>query len=109
MLVSTSSTRSTDGQDARRLFDANFFGTANTIDALLPRSRRSSTIVNLTSIGGIVGYTGVGYYCATKFAVEGLSDTLRAEDPLGEAFRRKSRHRNGAGTARKVALSGAKE
>jgi hypothetical protein len=74
------------------------------------RALAAVAIVNLTSIGGIVGYTGVGYYCATKFAVEGLSDTLRAEiAPLGEAFRRKSRHRNGAGTARKVALSGAKE
>jgi len=72
--------------DARRLFDVNFFGTANTIHSVLPhmRGRRSGTIVNLTSIGGLVGYTGVGYYCATKFAVEGLSDTLRKEvAPLG--------------------------
>ncbi|MBO0143378.1 SDR family NAD(P)-dependent oxidoreductase [Agrobacterium sp. Ap1] len=67
--------------DARRLFDVNFFGVANTIHSVLPhmRARRSGTIVNLTSIGGLVGYTGVGYYCATKFAVEGLSDTLRKE------------------------------
>lgn len=71
----------TDEQNVRRLFDVNFFGTANTIHAVLPqmRARRSGTIVNLTSIGGLVGYTGVGYYCATKFAVEGLSDTLRKE------------------------------
>ncbi|MDX0855659.1 short-chain dehydrogenase/reductase [Sinorhizobium medicae] len=76
----------TDEEDARRLFDVNFFGTANAIHAVLPhmRARRSGTIVNMTSIGGLVGYTGVGYYCATKFAVEGLSDTLRAEvEPLG--------------------------
>ncbi|WP_342316869.1 oxidoreductase [Lysobacter sp. FW306-1B-D06B] len=76
----------TEEQNARRLFDVNFFGTANAIHAVLPlmRSRRSGTIVNLTSIGGLVGYTGVGYYCATKFAVEGLSDTLRKEvAPLG--------------------------
>ncbi|MCM2397871.1 oxidoreductase [Rhizobium sp. S95] len=72
--------------DARRLFDVNFFGVANTIHSVLPhmRARRGGTIVNLTSIGGLVGYTGVGYYCATKFAVEGLSDTLRKEVvPLG--------------------------
>ncbi|NTA84017.1 SDR family NAD(P)-dependent oxidoreductase [Agrobacterium tumefaciens] len=72
--------------DARHLFDVNFFGTANTIHSVLPhmRARRSGTIVNLTSIGGLMGYTGVGYYCATKFAVEGLSDTLRKEvAPLG--------------------------
>lgn len=76
----------TDEKDVRRLFDVNFFGTANTIHAVLPhmRARRSGTIVNLTSIGGLVGYTGVGYYCATKFAVEGLSDSLRSEvAPLG--------------------------
>lgn len=72
--------------DARRLFEVNFFGTANAIHAVLPgmRARRSGTIVNLTSIGGLVGFTGVGYYCASKFAVEGLSDTLRQEvEPLG--------------------------
>jgi NAD(P)-dependent dehydrogenase (short-subunit alcohol dehydrogenase family) len=65
--------------DARRLFEVNFFGTANMIHAVLPgmRTRRSGMIVNLTSIGGMVGFTGVGYYCASKFAVEGLSDTLR--------------------------------
>lgn len=76
----------TEEADARRLLEVNFFGTANTIHAALPgmRARRSGMIVNLTSIGGMVGFTGVGYYCASKFAVEGLSDTLRAEvEPLG--------------------------
>jgi NAD(P)-dependent dehydrogenase (short-subunit alcohol dehydrogenase family) len=76
----------TDEADARRLFEVNFFGTANTIHAVLPgmRARRSGMIVNLTSIGGMIGFTGVGYYCASKFAVEGLSDTLRTEvEPLG--------------------------
>ncbi len=56
------------------------------IHAVLPgmRARRSGMIINLTSIGGMVGFTGVGYYCASKFAVEGLSDTLRKEvEPLG--------------------------
>ncbi|WP_175671634.1 oxidoreductase [Burkholderia ambifaria] len=76
----------TGESDARRLFEVNFFGTANMIHAVLPgmRARRSGMIVNLTSIGGMVGFTGVGYYCASKFAVEGLSDTLRKEvEPLG--------------------------
>jgi NAD(P)-dependent dehydrogenase (short-subunit alcohol dehydrogenase family) len=71
---------------ARQVFDINFFGTANAIHAALPdmRRRRSGTIVNLTSIGGISGFAAVGYYCASKFAVEGLSDALRAEvEPLG--------------------------
>jgi NAD(P)-dependent dehydrogenase (short-subunit alcohol dehydrogenase family) len=76
----------TEEADARRLFEVNFFGTANMIHTTLPgmRARRSGMIVNLTSIGGMVGFTGVGYYCASKFAVEGLSDTLRTEvEPLG--------------------------
>jgi NAD(P)-dependent dehydrogenase (short-subunit alcohol dehydrogenase family) len=75
-----------DGDQVRRLFDVNFFGVANMIHAVLPgmRRRRRGMIVNLTSIGGLRGFPAVGYYCATKFAVEGLSETLRAEvDPFG--------------------------
>ncbi|MFE0450808.1 oxidoreductase [Streptomyces sp. NPDC058914] len=69
-----------------RLFDVNFHGVARVIHAVLPgmRARRSGTIVNLTSIGGLVGHPAVGYYCAAKFAVEGLSESLRHEvEPLG--------------------------
>jgi NAD(P)-dependent dehydrogenase (short-subunit alcohol dehydrogenase family) len=76
----------TDPLSARRLFDVNFFGTANMIHAVLPgmRKRRRGMIVNLTSIGGLAGFPAVGYYCASKFAVEGLSEALRAEvEPLG--------------------------
>ncbi|TKD31133.1 oxidoreductase [Azotobacter chroococcum] len=76
----------TDPQAARRLFEVNFFGTTNMVHAVLPgmRQRRRGMIVNLTSIGGLAGFPAVGYYCASKFAVEGLSETLRAEvGPLG--------------------------
>jgi NAD(P)-dependent dehydrogenase (short-subunit alcohol dehydrogenase family) len=76
----------TDPQAARRLLEVNLFGTANMIHAVLPgmRRRRQGMIVNLTSIGGLAGFPAVGYYCASKFAVEGLSDALRAEvEPLG--------------------------
>lgn len=76
----------TDDKTARRLFDVNFFGTANTIHAVLPvmRSQRRGTIINLTSIGGLAGFPAVGYYSASKFAVEGLSESLRIEvAPLG--------------------------
>ncbi|MHC3471028.1 oxidoreductase [Streptomyces sp. 7R007] len=69
-----------------RLFDVNFHGVARVIHAVLPgmRARRSGTLVNLTSIGGLVGHPAVGYYCAAKFAVEGLSASLRHEvEPLG--------------------------
>jgi NADP-dependent 3-hydroxy acid dehydrogenase YdfG len=68
------------------MFNTNLFGLINLTKALLPqfRERRSGTIVNLSSIGGLIGGPGWGYYNATKFAVEGLSQALRAEvEPLG--------------------------
>ncbi|HEV2566632.1 MAG TPA: oxidoreductase [Microvirga sp.] len=75
-----------DEDAVRMLFEVNFFGVATMIRAALPgmRRRRSGTIVNITSIGGLEGYPAVGFYCATKYAVEGLSDVLRKEvAPLG--------------------------
>lgn len=68
------------------MFDTNVFGLINVTKALLPqfRERRSGTIVNFSSIGGLIGAAGWGYYNATKFAVEGLSEALDAEmRPLG--------------------------
>jgi NAD(P)-dependent dehydrogenase (short-subunit alcohol dehydrogenase family) len=70
----------------RRMFEVNFFGAANMIHAVLPcmRAQGRGTIVNLTSVGGLAGFPAVGYYCASKFALEGLSETLRSElEPLG--------------------------
>src|SRR5688500_11989358 len=54
--------------------------------AVLPkmRERRAGTIVNISSIGGFVSFPGVGYYNATKYAVNGFSEALKKEvDPLG--------------------------
>lgn len=68
------------------MFETNVFGLINVTKALLPqfRERRSGTIVNFSSIGGLIGSAGWGYYNATKFAVEGLSQALAAEmEPLG--------------------------
>jgi NAD(P)-dependent dehydrogenase (short-subunit alcohol dehydrogenase family) len=68
------------------MFDTNLFGLINLTKALLPqfRERRSGAIVNFSSIGGLIGSPGWGYYNATKFAVEGLSEALSAElAPLG--------------------------
>ena len=68
------------------MFQTNFFGLLNVTTALLPqfRDRRAGTIVNISSIGGLIGSAGWGFYNATKFAVEGLSQALRAEvEPLG--------------------------
>jgi short-subunit dehydrogenase len=68
------------------MFETNLFGLINVTKALLPqfRERRSGAIVNFSSIGGLIGSPGWGYYNATKFAVEGLSEALSAEmAPLG--------------------------
>ena len=68
------------------MFQTNVFGLIHVTKALLPqfRQRRSGNIVLLSSIGGLVGLAGFGYYNATKFAVEGLGEALSAElKPLG--------------------------
>ena len=77
-----------EGEDAAvsQLFDTHVFGTVRTIKAVLPgmRSRRSGTIVNLSSIGARMSPVGSGYYSAVKAAVEALTLSLRKEvAPLG--------------------------
>ncbi len=75
-----------DDSEIRALFETNFFGLAALTRAILPgmRSRRQGHIVNISSVGGIIGFPGSGYYAATKFAVEGLSESLSKElEPLG--------------------------
>ena len=70
----------------RRMFEINVFGLSRMIHAVLPgmRERRKGFIVNLSSIGGLRSFPSVGYYNATKFAVEGLSEALWQEvEPLG--------------------------
>jgi NAD(P)-dependent dehydrogenase (short-subunit alcohol dehydrogenase family) len=72
--------------DVRDIFETNFFGLVELTKAVLPgmRSRRSGTIVNVSSIGGLVSFGATGYYHATKYAVEGLSESLKIEcAPLG--------------------------
>jgi NAD(P)-dependent dehydrogenase (short-subunit alcohol dehydrogenase family) len=75
-----------DDSDIRAMFDTNFFGLAAMTRAVLPimRAQKSGAIVNVSSIGGFIGNPGSGYYAATKFAVEGLSEALSKEvAPLG--------------------------
>jgi NAD(P)-dependent dehydrogenase (short-subunit alcohol dehydrogenase family) len=72
--------------EIRKLFDTNVFGLAAITRAVLPgmRARKRGWVVNVTSMGGLVGNPGSAYYAATKFAVEGLSDALSKEvAPLG--------------------------
>ena len=75
-----------DDADVRAMFETNVFGLAHLTRAVLPFMRAQGTghVVNITSMGGVVGNAGVGYYNATKFAVEGLSEALSKEvAPLG--------------------------
>jgi len=77
-----------EGEDAeiRAQFDANVFGLFSVTRAVLPhmRARRRGNIINITSVAGFIGFAGSGYYAASKHAVEGWSDSLRAEvAPLG--------------------------
>ena len=68
------------------MFETNVFGLLRVTKAFLPKMRERGTghIVNLSSIGGLIGMPGWGYYNATKFAVEGLSQALAGElEPLG--------------------------
>jgi NAD(P)-dependent dehydrogenase (short-subunit alcohol dehydrogenase family) len=67
--------------EVRRAFETNFFGAARMIQAFVPamRERGSGTIVNVTSLAGIVAAPLAGFYSATKFALEALSESLHLE------------------------------
>ncbi len=77
-----------EGDDAeiREMFDANVFGLFAMTRAVLPgmRANRSGHVLNISSVAGLIGLPGSGYYAAGKHAVEGWSDALAAEvKPLG--------------------------
>ena len=68
------------------LMDVNYFGTLNVIKCIIPGmiQHGSGTIVNISSQAGFIGVFGYTGYSASKYAVRGLSDALRAEmKPLG--------------------------
>jgi NAD(P)-dependent dehydrogenase (short-subunit alcohol dehydrogenase family) len=73
-------------EELRRQFDTNFFGAVAVTRAFLPQFKRqkSGHIVMVSSISGRIGFPGVGSYAASKFALEGWTETLRLEmKPLG--------------------------
>jgi NAD(P)-dependent dehydrogenase (short-subunit alcohol dehydrogenase family) len=67
--------------DARRQFETNFFGPARLTQLVLPgmRAQGWGKVVNISSMGGRLTFPGGGYYHATKYALEALSDALRFE------------------------------
>ncbi|MBS1593738.1 MAG: oxidoreductase [Bacteroidetes bacterium] len=67
--------------EAKYQFEVNIFGLARLTQLVLPhmRAQRSGRIINISSIGGRIGEPHGAWYHATKFAVEGLSDSLRME------------------------------
>lgn len=73
--------------ESRDNFDVNVFGVLNVIRSVMPhlRKQRAGLIFNISSIAGFTGgFPGFGIYCATKFALEGLSESLAAEvKPFG--------------------------
>lgn len=75
-----------EDEQVRRMFEINVFGLAKMTQAVLPimRKQRSGHILNISSIGGLRSFPGVGFYNATKFAVDGFSEALSKETaPLG--------------------------
>jgi len=67
--------------EAREMFDVQIFGLWNVLRAVLPgfRANRGGHIVNVSSILGLTSFPGWGLYCAGKFALEGLTESLAAE------------------------------
>ncbi|NLI27698.1 MAG: oxidoreductase [Acetobacter sp.] len=68
-------------EEMHRQFDVNVFGAVAIAKAFLPRfrERRSGFIVNVTSMGGLITMPGIAYYCGGKFALQGISEVMRAE------------------------------
>jgi NAD(P)-dependent dehydrogenase (short-subunit alcohol dehydrogenase family) len=75
-----------DLAEVRRMFEINVWGLAQATRTVLPlmRARKSGTIVNISSVAGIAASPALSFYNASKFAVEGLSESLAQEvAPLG--------------------------
>jgi short-subunit dehydrogenase len=76
----------TSMEEAREVFEANFFGTLHLTQTFLPlfRQQKSGHIVQISSHGGFKAFVGFGIYNASKFALEGFSEALAQEiAPLG--------------------------
>lgn len=77
-----------DPDELRAMMETNYFGMLHCTQAVLPQmiDRGDGVIVNVSSICGLMGYARMGGYCATKFAVVGLTEALR-DEVLGKGVR----------------------
>jgi NADP-dependent 3-hydroxy acid dehydrogenase YdfG len=68
-------------EETRKMFEINFWGLMAVTNAVLPhlRSQKSGHIINFSSISGLASFPAVGYYNATKYAVEGITESLAKE------------------------------
>ena len=75
-------------EELRAMMETNYFGSVNCIQAVLPQmlARGEGTIVNVASITGLMGFSRMSGYCATKFAIVGMSEALR-DEVLGRGVR----------------------
>src|SRR5439155_1035441 len=73
-------------EDLKAQFETNFFGVVRTIQGILPimRKQKSGIIVNVSSVAGRIGFPVSPAYISSKFALEGLSESMRYElEPFG--------------------------
>lgn len=68
-------------EEARKMFESNFWGLVHMTKAVLPqmRSQKFGHIINFSSLGGLISFPSLSYYHATKYAVEGISESLSKE------------------------------
>jgi uncharacterized protein len=74
--------------EVRAMIETNYLGAFHCTQAVLPRmlARRSGTIVNVSSITGLMGFSRMSAYCASKFALTGFTEALR-DEVLGSGVR----------------------
>ena len=65
-------------EEMKNVFEVNYFGTVRLTKAVIPhmKAKENGHIINMSSVGGVVGFPGASIYSSSKFAVEGLTESL---------------------------------